>query len=174
MGGGVYDTGVVAEWAGRLGLLSDFSELAGFNRPPAINHGLAFVPALSGLACPYWDCSVGTMWLGMDADARREDLCRTLPEGVVLHSAEVIQAMNGCLRATNHLPIDGDPAHGSYFAQLLVDNLQRRTVTQRLDEPTALGCAALVTRDLGYELAGPHNTRTGFQPQVDTSTARRW
>ncbi|WP_043181498.1 FGGY-family carbohydrate kinase, partial [Pseudomonas aeruginosa] len=107
MDGGVYDASAAVEWAGRLGLFSDFSELAGFDRPPAIERGLAFVPALSGLACPHWDRSAGAMWLGMDAGTRREDLCQALLEGVVLRSAEVIQAMDGYLKVTDRLSIDG-------------------------------------------------------------------
>ncbi|MEM8240255.1 hypothetical protein Q4R49_21400, partial [Morganella morganii subsp. sibonii] len=47
-------------------------------------------------------------------------------------------------------------------------------VTQRFDELTAFGCAALAARGLGYELAEPRNTRTEFQPRVDAGTARRW
>ncbi|MGI0565545.1 FGGY family carbohydrate kinase [Pseudomonas aeruginosa] len=174
MDGGVYDASAAVEWAGRLGLFSDFSELAGFDRPPAIDRGLAFVPALSGLACPHWDRSAGAMWLGMDAGTRREDLCQALLEGVVLRSAEVIQAMDGYLKVTDRLSIDGGLARSPYFAQFLADSLQRRIVTQRFDELTAFGCAALAARGLGYELAEPRNTRTEFQPRVDAGTARRW
>ena len=155
MDGGVYDASAAVEWAGRLGLFSDFSELAGFDRPPAIDRGLAFVPALSGLACPHWDRSAGAMWLGMDAGTRREDLCQALLEGVVLRSAEVIQAMDGYLKVTDRLSIDGGLARSPYFAQFLADSLQRRIVTQRFDELTAFGCAALAARGLGYELAEP-------------------
>ena len=104
-------------------------ELAGFDRPPAIDRGLAFVPALSGLACPHWDRSAGAMWLGMDAGTRREDLCQALLEGVVLRSAEVIQAMDGYLKVTDRLSIDGGLARSPYFAQFLADSLQRRIVT---------------------------------------------
>lgn len=174
MDGGVYDASAAVEWAGRLGLFSDFSELAGFDRPPAIERGLAFVPALSGLACPHWDRSAGAMWLGMDAGTRREDLCQALLEGVVLRSAEVIQAMDGYLKVTDRLSIDGGLARSPYFAQFLADSLQRRIVTQRFDELTAFGCAALAARGLGHELAEPRNTRTEFQPRVDAGTARRW
>ncbi|MEW3925011.1 glycerol kinase [Pseudomonas aeruginosa] len=174
MDGGVYDASAAVEWAGRLGLFSDFSELAGFDRPPAIERGLAFVPALSGLACPHWDRSAGAMWLGMDAGTRREDLCQALLEGVVLRSAEVIQAMDGYLKVTDRLSIDGGLARSPYFAQFLADSLQRRIVTQRFDELTAFGCAALAARGLSHELAEPRNTRTEFQPRVDAGTARRW
>jgi glycerol kinase len=50
--GGVYDAGAAVEWVGRLGLFSDLAELDAFTEPPAIERCLAFVPALSGLACP--------------------------------------------------------------------------------------------------------------------------
>nr|WP_132766047.1 FGGY family carbohydrate kinase [Pseudomonas aeruginosa] len=105
---------------------------------------------------------------------RREDLCQALLEGVVLRSAEVIQAMDGYLKVTDRLSIDGGLARSPYFAQFLADSLQRRIVTQRFDELTAFGCAALAARGLGYELAEPRNTRTEFQPRVDAGTARRW
>ncbi len=52
---GVYDAGAALEWARKLGLYADNSELDGFEGPTAIRRGLAFVPALSGLAAPYWD-----------------------------------------------------------------------------------------------------------------------
>ncbi|MGR6747886.1 FGGY-family carbohydrate kinase, partial [Aeromonas veronii] len=81
---------------------------------------------------------------------------------VVLRSAEVIQAMDGYLKVTDRLSIDGGLARSPYFAQFLADSLQRRIVTQRFDELTAFGCAALAARGLGYELAEPRNTRTEF------------
>ncbi len=55
--GGVYDAGAAVEWAQSLGLFESFTELNEFEEPPAISRGLAFVPALSGLACPHWDRS---------------------------------------------------------------------------------------------------------------------
>ncbi len=94
--------------------------------------------------------------------------------GVYDASAEVIQAMDGYLKVTDRLSIDGGLARSPYFAQFLSDSLQRRIVTQRFDELTAFGCAALAARGLGYELAEPRNTRTEFQPRVDAGTARRW
>ncbi len=93
---------------------------------------------------------------------------------LTLSGAEAIQAMDGYLKVTDRLSIDGGLARSPYFAQFLSDSLQRRIVTQRFDELTAFGCAALAARGLGYELAEPRNTRTEFQPRVDAGTARRW
>ncbi|MCO7610189.1 FGGY family carbohydrate kinase [Pseudomonas chlororaphis] len=174
MDGGVYDASAAVEWAGRLGLFSDFSELAAFDQPPAISRELPFVPALSGLACPHWDRSAGAVWIGMNAATSRQDLCQAVLEGVALRSAEVITAMDDHLRVTDQLSIDGGLARSPYFAQFLADILQRTIVTQRFDELTALGCAALAARGLGLELPELDNTRTHYQPRVDRTTADVW
>src|SRR5438876_911809 len=55
--GGVYNAGSAVEWAERIGLLRNLDELGHFERGAAIERGLAFVPALSGLAAPHWDRS---------------------------------------------------------------------------------------------------------------------
>lgn len=174
MDGGVYDASAAVEWAGRLGLFSDFSELAAFDLPPAISRELAFVPALSGLACPHWDRSAGAVWIGMNAATTRQDLCQAVLEGVALRSAEVITAMDDHLNVTDQLSIDGGLARSPYFAQFLADILQRTIVTQRFDELTALGCAALAARGLGLELPELNNTRTDYRPRIDRATADAW
>lgn len=174
MDGGVYDASAAVEWAGRLGLFSDFSELASFSSPAAISRELAFVPALSGLACPHWDRSAGALWVGMNAGTTRQDMCQAVLEGVALRSAEVIAVMDGHLNVTDRLSIDGGLARSPYFAQFLADILQRTIVTQRFDELTALGCAGLAARGLGQTLPTPDNTSTEFQPLVDRQTAEAW
>ncbi|MGY2293375.1 FGGY family carbohydrate kinase [Pseudomonas sp. SDO528_S397] len=174
MDGGVYDASAAVEWAGRLGLFNDFSELASFDEPPAIGRSLAFVPALSGLACPHWDRSAAALWVGMHGGTTRQDMCQAVLEGVALRSVEVINAMDQFLSVTDRLCIDGGLARSPYFAQFLADALQRCIVTQRFDELTALGCAALAARGLGVQLTIPRNTRTEFYPKVSAATAQGW
>ncbi len=174
MDGGVYDASAAVEWAGRLGLFSDFSELASFDSPAAISRELAFVPALSGLACPHWDRSAAALWVGMNASTTRQDMCQAVLEGVALRSAEVIGAMDGYLNVTDRLSIDGGLARSPYFAQFLADILQRTIVTQRFDELTAFGCAALAARGLNVELPALGNTSTDYRPRIDAATAAHW
>lgn len=174
MDGGVYDASSAVEWAGRLGLFSDFSELAAFDEPPAIGRQLAFVPALSGLACPHWDRSAAALWVGMNGSTTRQDMCQAVLEGVALRSVEVITAMDEFLSVTDHLSIDGGLARSPYFAQFLADVLQRCIVTQRFDELTAFGCAALAAKGIGVALKPPRNTSTTFHPKVSAEQARQW
>lgn len=174
MDGGVYDASAAVEWAGRLGLFTDFSELAAFDEPPAIARQLAFVPALSGLGCPHWDRSAAALWVGMNGGTTRQDLCQALLEGVALRSVEVITAMDGFLSVTDRLSIDGGLARSPYFAQFLADALQRCIITQRFDELTSYGCAALAAKGMGIELAPPRNTSTAFNPKVSAEEAMQW
>ncbi|WP_300726853.1 FGGY family carbohydrate kinase [Pseudomonas sp.] len=174
MDGGVYDASAAVEWAGRLGLFTDFSELAAFDQPPAIARQLAFVPALSGLGCPHWDRSAAALWVGMNGGTTRQDLCQALLEGVALRSVEVITAMDGFLNVTDRLSIDGGLARSPYFAQFLADALQRCIITQRFDELTSFGCAALAAKGLGIELPALRNTSTTFNPKVSAEEALQW
>ena len=51
--GGVHAAGAAVDWAQRIGLLNDPVELNSFEAGPAIDRGLAFVPALAGLGSPH-------------------------------------------------------------------------------------------------------------------------
>lgn len=174
MEGGVYDASAAVEWAHRLGLFEDHSELAQFVAPPAIERQLIFVPALSGLACPHWDRSAGALWLGMHGGTTRQDLCQAMLEGIALRSAEVIQAMDRHLSVNDQLSIDGGLSRSPYFAQFLANILQRQIVTQQFDELTALGCAAMAAKGIGKELPALQNTRRIFNPTVNAAVAFSW
>jgi glycerol kinase len=63
--GGVYDAASAINWARGLGLFDDYAGIDDFAAPPAIERGIVFVPALSGLAAPYWDRNAAGMWLGI-------------------------------------------------------------------------------------------------------------
>ena len=65
--GGVYAAGAAVNWARSLGLFREWAEIADFGEP-AIARGLAFVPALAGLACPHWDRRARGAWMGMGLD----------------------------------------------------------------------------------------------------------
>jgi glycerol kinase len=165
--GGVYDAGAAVEWAARLGLFDELAELDAFSEIPAIERGLAFVPALSGLACPHWDRSAGALWLGMTAGTTRRDLCQALLEGIALRTAEVVAAMAEQVVVADRLSIDGGLARSGYFAQFLADATGRTILRHGFDELTAFGCAALAARGLGAELAMPKAHDAVFTPEKD-------
>jgi glycerol kinase len=172
--GGVYDASSAVEWAGRLGLFTELSDIATFDTPAAISRGLVFVPALSGLACPHWDRSAGALWIGMTAATTNSDLCQALLEGVALCTDEVLSAMQDKVSVTDRLSIDGGLARNVYFTQFLADVLNRTIVTQRFDELTAFGCAELAALGLGSRLPEYRNASTIFSPTQPTAVVAEW
>jgi glycerol kinase len=164
--GGVYDAGAAVEWAVRVGLVADMDELATFEAPPAIERGLAFVPALSGLACPHWDRSAAATFIGMTGDTSRADLRQALLEGIALRTAEVVETISAEVPLAGSLSVDGGLSRSDYFLQFLADSTGRVIRTSAFDELTAFGSAALAARGVGAELSAPASTgRRSFEPR---------
>jgi glycerol kinase len=150
--GGVYDAGAAVEWAQSLALFESFAELNEFEAPPAISRGLAFVPALSGLACPHWDRSAAALWVGMSSATTRRDLIQAVLEGIALRTAEVVSAMHARVPIGGRISVDGGLTRSAYFVRFLTNVLQREVACPAFDELTAFGCAALAA---GCEVARP-------------------
>lgn len=105
--GGVFTASSAVNWAHSLGLFEDISEINAFYTPPAIESGLAFVPALAGLGCPHWLPNARGVWVGLSLGHTREQLMQSILEGVAFRASEVIDAMNLCTPLKGAVPIDG-------------------------------------------------------------------
>ncbi|HEX2581286.1 MAG TPA: FGGY family carbohydrate kinase [Dongiaceae bacterium] len=147
--GGVYNAGSAVDWAQQLGLFGDHAEIARFDGESALARGLVFVPALSGLACPYWDRSAAGMWLGMGLDTSRRDLMQALLEGIALRSAQLIAAIETIVPIEGAVSLDGGLADNPYFLDFLARALDRPLVIPATVDLTAFGAAALARRGAG-------------------------
>lgn len=150
--GGVYTASAAVNWARSLGLFSNLTEINAFYGPAAIESGLAFVPALSGLACPHWNRRARGMWLGLSLDDGPEQLVRAILEGVAFRAAEVVEAMNGCVKLTGPILIDGGMSKNPYFTQFLADVLEREVRPANVPELTGFGTALLAADFIGLKL----------------------
>lgn len=157
--GGVYAAGSAVNWARAAGLFTDWSEIAGFDGPPAIARGLAFVPALAGLACPHWDRAARGGFLGIDLDTSPRDMVRAVLEGIAFRTAEVIDGMAALQPLSSAIRIDGGLSASPAFVQFLADTLARPMVVSAEAELTALGVAALAAQSVGQHLALPETGR---------------
>ena len=164
--GGVYDAGAALEWARGLGLYTDVSELDSFDGPSALSRGLVFVPALSGLAAPYWDRKAAPLFIGMDGATSRRDLTRAVLEGVALLTVGLIEAAGGSGGA---LSIDGGLSQSGSFAQFLANASGREIVAPQMHELTALGLAELCGVDVGAARAAARR----FSPDGSIGNAER-
>ncbi len=167
--GGVYDAGAAVEWATRIGLLDDPAELRTFDEPPAISRGLAFVPALSGLACPQWDRGATGLWIGMTTATTRRDLQQSILEGVALQTCEVIAELQARVGLGDVLCVDGGLSASDYFLRFLADVAGKTIVRSASTELTAYGCALLA----GLKPESPLEEGCRFEP-AHSDERREW
>jgi len=164
--GGVYNAASAVNWARSIGLFNDYDELKDFAEQPAVSRGLAFVPALSGLGCPYWDRSAAGLWAGLSLDVSRKDMLQSLLEGIAVRTAEVIEAMDSLCALGASVYVDGGLAANHYFKQFLADILGRSILTPINQEVTAIGTAMLARKGLGV------TTEINMKQDVDVITPR--
>ncbi|MBU6418850.1 MAG: glycerol kinase [Proteobacteria bacterium] len=180
--GGVYDAGAALEWAHRLGLYADVAELGTFEGPSAISRGLVFVPALSGLAAPYWDREAAPLFIGMRHETGRRDMIRAVLEGIALLTAELIGEAAAAMPLTRGISIDGGLSQSAYFAQFLASAAGVEIRVPAMHELTAIGLAELCGVDCGQIRAAgavfqpdasvPETLRARFTAAI--TRARAW
>lgn len=150
--GGIYDAGSAVDWAIKAGLADSFDDLQAFSDRPAIERGLAFVPAFSGLACPYWERSASPVLIGLGMDMTKRDICQALLEGIALLTCQVLDAMQAVMEIREAISIDGGLSRSAYFCQFLADCTGRIIEVPSMDELTAYGVASLVAAGDGIAL----------------------
>jgi glycerol kinase len=136
---GVYNAGSAINWIKKLGLFGDFSDIDHFDKSSAISRKLVFVPALSGLACPYWDRTAAGLWLGMSLEITKEDLCQAVLEGIALRTAQLLDAIFHLTGKRASLSVDGGLINNSYFCQFLTDVTQCKIIVPVSPDITAYG-----------------------------------
>jgi glycerol kinase len=188
--GGLYNAASAVNWARGLGLFTDFAEIDGFTGPSALERGLVFVPALSGLSVPYWDRNAAGLWLGMGLETTRSDMVQALLEGIALLAGELIAAMDRAAPLAGAISIDGGLSNNGYFCDFLARVLQRPVQVPASADLTGLGAAQLALIGAGLatsetlppmpaprRLAAPgaplaHSARSRFAEAV--TRARNW
>ncbi|MDH3534706.1 MAG: FGGY family carbohydrate kinase [Gammaproteobacteria bacterium] len=169
--GGVYCAGSAVEWGRKLELFDGYEEINRFRRGAAIERDLAFVPALSGLACPHWDRRAAGIWVGLSLDTDRRDLIQSILEGIALRAAEVVGAMDALVEIGERISIDGGLSANPYFCQFLADLLERQVTVRAMSELTALGTARLAGARESMAAAEDDSLRR-YRPAADRSAAR--
>ncbi|MCB1378103.1 MAG: glycerol kinase [Alphaproteobacteria bacterium] len=147
--GGVYNAGSAVNWARGLGLFGDFAEIEVFARDPAILRDIAFVPALSGLACPHWDRNGAGLWIGLGLETNRSDLIQSVLEGVALRAAEVLDAIGKLVPLGERISVDGGMAKNPYFLSFLSTVLDKTLLVPSSTDLTGLGAARMAFRGMG-------------------------
>ncbi len=170
--GGIYDAGSAIDWAVRAGFADGISDFQQFSAPSAIERGLVFVPAFSGLAAPDWDRRAAPLIIGLSPNTTRQDICQALLEGIALCMADVCDTMRAVTRLGAPIAIDGGVSRSPYFAQFLADCLDTEIIVRHFADRTALGVALLIGEARGGAIVAPDaRLDTRYAPR---SFSRHW
>lgn len=167
--GGIHTAASAVDWARKLGLFADFSELYEFSGH-ALSRGLVFVPALAGLASPHWHNEAKGTWLGLSLATSKAEMMQAMLEGIAYRAHEVCAAMEKIAPIQGAISVDGGMTQNPWFCQLLA-NVMGHDI-QRADTPdiTAFGAAQMAAQAHGVVLpkSASHDV---FEPNLDFEPA---
>jgi glycerol kinase len=139
--GSIFVTGAALQWLrDGLGLIADTAESAALARAVPDTGGVYFVPALAGLASPFWDAHARGLVCGLTQATTRAHLVRAALEAIAYRVRDVLDAMPLELEV---LRVDGGATQNEFLMQFQADVLQLPVEVARERETTAIGAAAL-------------------------------
>jgi xylulokinase len=105
--------------------------------------GMFFLPYLTGERCPHPDPTARGGWVGMTARSRREDLIRSLLEGVTYGMRDALEIMKAMNIPVTEVRTSGGGARSAFWRQLQADIYQQPIVLTNAGEGPAYGVALL-------------------------------
>ncbi|MFB6813377.1 FGGY family carbohydrate kinase [Streptomyces sp. NPDC056347] len=151
--GQVYTAASAVDWLAGLGVISGAADLDPVGRTVPDSGGVTFVPALAGLAAPWWRGDLRGSLTGLGLGTTRGHLVRALCEGIAAQVVELTEAVATDLGAPlTSLRVDGGLTRSELLMQTQADLLQRPVEVSALPDATALGIGAVARLGLDPHL----------------------
>ena len=110
---------------------------------PAGSNGLFWLPYLMGERTPHLDAAVRGGWIGLTASHNREDLIRSLLEGVSYSQKDCLEIIEQMGTSVASVRVSGGGARSAFWRQMLADVFGKRVVVLETQEGSAYGAALL-------------------------------
>ena len=172
--GSVYVGGSVVQWLrDGLGIIRKSSEIEELARSVPDSGGVFFVPALTGLAAPYWDQYARGTIVGLTRGTTAAHIARAALEGIAFQVYDIVQAMARDLGAPlEELKVDGGASANELMLQFQSDLLAVKVIRPLVTETTAQGAAFLAGLAGGYwksieQVKGLWKEESVFSPSKD-------
>jgi len=150
--GQVYTAASAIRWLTDLGLIGAAPELD--EVAAADSGGVQFVPALAGLAAPWWKSEATAALVGLRLSSGRGEIVRAVLEGVAANVAELVSLVATDTGApVQRLRVDGGLTRSKVLMQAQADLLQVPVDVYPSAHATALGAAALARLALDSSLS---------------------
>ncbi|MFF4836255.1 FGGY family carbohydrate kinase [Streptomyces sp. NPDC001315] len=151
--GQVYTAASAVRWLTGLGVITGAADLDRVGGAVPDSGGVTFVPALSGLAAPWWRGDVRGSLTGLGLDTSPGHVVRALCEGLAAQVTELADAAATDQGAPlTELRVDGGLTRSALLMQTQADLLQRPVEVSPLPDATALGVGTLARLGAGSGL----------------------
>ena len=173
--GSIYVGGSVVQWIrDGLGFIKSSSEIEELASTVPDSGGVYFVPALTGLAAPYWDPYARGLICGITRGTTRAHIARAALDGIAFQTYDIAQAMAKDMNAPlTELKVDGGASRNNLLMQFQANLLGINVVRPKITETTALGAAYLAGLAVGFwenidELKKQWQVERTFEPVKDS------
>jgi glycerol kinase len=148
--GQVYTVGAAVSWLVEMGVMTEPADLDRLGGQVADAAGVTFVPALAGLAAPYWKPQARASFTGLSLGTERGHLVRAAIDGIAAQVALLAKAAGDDLGAPlTTLRVDGGLTRSTTLLQVQADLLQCPVEVYPSPHATALGVAAFAAIGAG-------------------------
>ncbi|APU43167.1 FGGY family carbohydrate kinase [Streptomyces sp. TN58] len=164
--GQVYTAASAVRWLTDLGVISGARDLDTVGAAAPDAGGVTFVPALAGLAAPWWRGDLRGSVTGLGLDTTAGHLVHALCDGIAAQVAELADAVATDLGAPlAALRVDGGLTRSALLMQAQADLLQIPVEVSALPDATALGVGAVARLGLDPSL-GVHEALPLWEPSA--------
>lgn len=149
--GSIFVAGAVVQWLrDGLGIIKDSSEIEALASSVRDNGGVYFVPALTGMAAPYWNQDARGVIVGITRGTTAAHIARAALEGVAFQTMDIVSAMeNDAGILISELKVDGGASRNNLLMQFQADILGTEVIRPKVTEITALGAAYMAGLGVG-------------------------
>lgn len=147
--GQVYTAASAVKWLTSLGVISGATEMDAVAESD--NGGVLCVPALAGLAAPWWKSQATATISGMTLSTGRGHIVLAVLQGIAAQVAELVSAIDADAPPLTRLRADGGLTQSTVLMQACADVLQVPVDVYPSAHATALGAAALARLSLAPE-----------------------
>ncbi len=158
--GSVFIAGAAVQWLrDGLGIFKTASESETFSLESDQNSDIVFIPALSGLGCPYWNSDFQGTILGLTRKTTKKEIARAALEGVAHQVADLLDAISAnCSNPLKILATDGGMTENKYFNDLLAKTTGVIIQTSTNSEMTSIGAGILAGLGSGFMKLDDYNS----------------
>ena len=172
--GSIYVGGSVVQWLrDGLGSIKSSSEIEELAASVPDSGGVFFVPALTGLAAPYWDQHARGTIIGITRGTTTAHIARAALDGIAFQTYDIARAMAKDMGAPlTELKVDGGASRNNLLMQYQANLLGIKVVRPKITETTALGAAYLAGLAVGFwkdldEIKQQWQVERTFEPVPD-------